>query len=149
MIKLISIIDKDGNPIEIETVEICNRIFNRRPFTLNNNDTIMIQSKLEQKFVEWCDSIKSPITNGPTVPYIHNGKEHKYHIDFLLPSLKLLIEVKDNHVWHLKQIETGKWDSKENAAKKLIDGHTYIDYLIITPKNWDQMISIIISEDIV
>jgi len=42
----------------------------------------------------------------------------KYHVDFYIPDKKLLIEIKDNHIWHKREIDSGKWHMKEKIAKK-------------------------------
>lgn len=128
---------------------LCNRIFKLRPYKLKNSDTILIQSRLEEKFVKYCEDNNINIINGPKVNYTYNNKPRTYRIDFLLPKQKLLIEIKDDHIWHKKQIETGIWELKETAAKSIIDGTTYNEYLLITPKNWNEMLNKIVSEDIV
>jgi hypothetical protein len=56
-----------------------------------------------------------------------------YVVDFQIPSVKTLVEIKDNHVWHKKQVETGKWGKKEGAARKWCDDHGW-RYDIIFPK---------------
>ena len=42
----------------------------------------------------------------------------------------MLIEIKDNHIWHKRQVESGKWDAKESSAKKWCKDNNYEYYLI-------------------
>ena len=67
-------------------------------------------------FIKKCEENKIRILNGFDIKYHFNESEHIYKVDFFLPEHKFLIEIKGNHIWHRKQIETGKWNAKENAA---------------------------------
>jgi hypothetical protein len=102
-----------------------------------NNEIIMYQSKLELKFIEWCVSNNIIVKNGPNIDYVFNDKQHKYRVDFEIDGF--LIEIKDFHIWHRNQVESGKWDEKVNAANKFINDHKeYKKYYFITPNNWNQ-----------
>lgn len=79
-------------------------------------DTIKYQSETEFIFIKKCEKNKIRILNGFDIKYHFNESEHIYKVDFFLPEHKFLIEIKGNHIWHRKQIETGKWNAKENAA---------------------------------
>jgi hypothetical protein len=92
----------------------------------------MYQSKLELKFINWCNSNNIIVNNGPVVDYLFNGKNHKYRIDFQIDDL--LIEIKDFHIWHKNQVESGKWAAKLSAVESK-------KYYFITPNNWNQMIT--------
>ena len=50
--------------------------------------------------------------------YTYKNKNHIYIIDFKLPDLKYNIEIKDNHVWHKNQVESGKWQAKVDSANQ-------------------------------
>ena len=56
---------------------------------------------------------------------------------------KTLIEIKDNHIWHMNDLKSGKWAAKENAAKELIQKGIYNEYKMITPKNWVEELKIL------
>lgn len=43
-------------------------------------------------------------------------KNRKYRVDFFIPKFNLLIEIKDEHIWHKKEVLTGKWDGKYKSA---------------------------------
>lgn len=94
----------------------CNRTFKVKSFTTPWGK-IIYQSQQELHLIKWCISNMISIMNGPTIEYNWNGKQHKYKVDFQLPDYKFLLEIKDNHVWHKKQVESGKWGAKENCAK--------------------------------
>ena len=112
--------------------KVCNKTFKLRPVKNINNKIIMYQSKLELKFINWCNSNNIIVNNGPVVDYLFNGKNHKYRIDFQIDDL--LIEIKDFHIWHKNQVESGKWAAKLSAVESK-------KYYFITPNNWNQMIS--------
>ena len=118
--------------------KLCNRTFKIRPIKNINNQIIMYQSKLELKFIEWCASNNLIVTNGPNVEYVFNNKSHKYRVDFQINDI--LIEIKDFHIWHRNQVESGLWDEKVNAVKKYILDNKLKKYYFITPNNWNQMI---------
>ena len=58
------------------------------------------------------------IQNGINIKYFFNDKERTYNIDFFIPSKKLLIEIKDNHIWHKNQMKSGRWEVKDKKAKE-------------------------------
>ena len=45
---------------------------------------------------------------------------------FAIPKLKLLIEIKDNHIWHKEQVQSGKWEEKVNGVEKFLQNNSYI-----------------------
>jgi hypothetical protein len=113
----------------------CN--FANNTFKVRNMTTpwgkIRYQSIPERRFIEWCIEKSIQIKNGPDLLYDWNGKSRKYRVDFQLPELKMLIEIKDNHVWHKMQIENGKWGAKETIAKSWCTDNGW-NYEIIYPK---------------
>ena len=119
--------------------KLCNRTFKLRPTKNINNQIVMYQSKLEMKFIEWCASMNIVVTNGPSVEYVFNEKSRKYRVDFQIGDC--LIEIKDFHIWHRNQVESGLWQTKVDAVEKYIAEKGLSKYYFITPKNWNQMIS--------
>ncbi len=111
-----------------------NNSFKIRKYKNSINETIMYQSKLELKFIDWCNNNGFIVKNGPNVQYNFNNKERTYRIDFMID--KLLIEIKDNHIWHSQDLKSGKWAAKETAALELVKKGIYNEYKMITPKNW-------------
>ena len=60
---------------------------------------------------------------------------------FAIPKLKLLIEIKDNHIWHRDQVNNGKWDDKVRGVEKFLEKNKYNNivyekYIVIYPKNY-------------
>lgn len=110
----------------------CNRTFKvRSMITLWGK--VRFQSIQEKRWIEWCVDNNIPIENGPSIPYSFAGKAHLYKVDFQIPSLKRLVEIKDNHIWHKKQLETGKWSMKEAAAQQWCADHGW-QYDMVFPK---------------
>ena len=81
---------------------------------------ILYQSQYEKRFIDWCVENNVEIQNGPSIGYTWNEIQHKYRVDFQLPTYNKLIELKDNHIWHKMQIDSGKWGAKETIARKMV-----------------------------
>ena len=122
----------------------CNNIFKIRTYKNLANETICYQSKFELKFIRYCNENKITVINGPKIEYNRSNskKIHTYKIDFAIPKLKLLIEIKDNHIWHKEQVQSGKWEEKVNGVEKFLQNNSvygnvvYEKYIIIYPKNY-------------
>lgn len=123
---------------------LTNNIFKIRTYKNLANETICYQSKFELKFIRYCNENKILVINGPKIEYNRSNskKIHTYKIDFAIPKLKLLIEIKDNHIWHKEQVQSGKWDEKVNGVEKFLQNNSiygnviYEKYIIIYPKNY-------------
>jgi len=129
---------KNCHKILCPDCKLCNRTFKIRATKNLNNEVIMYQSKLELKFIEWCSSNNLVVTNGPNVNYVFHDKQHKYRVDFKIENI--LIEIKDFHIWHRNQVESGIWNEKVNAVNKYILENKLKKYYFITPNNWTHMI---------
>ena len=108
---------------------LTNNIFKLRSYTNLSNEKIMYQSKFELKFIRFCNEKKIYITNGPKIEYYLNNKRCTYRVDFAIPKIKYLIEIKDNHIWHRDQVNSGKWQEKVEAANKYIENNENIQNL--------------------
>ena len=53
-----------------------------------------------------------------------------YKVDFEIPSKRILVEIKGEHIWHKNQVDSGKWKAKEESAKKWCELNDYKYYLI-------------------
>jgi hypothetical protein len=49
---------------------------------------------------------------------VFNEKSRKYRVDFQINDC--LIEIKDFHIWHRNQVESGLWQAKVDAVEKYI-----------------------------
>jgi hypothetical protein len=129
-------IEKFKNDVKImcKDCTCVNKIFKIRKYKNTINETIMYQSKLELKFIDWCNNNGILVKNGPKIQYNFNNKDRTYRVDFMIN--KKLIEIKDNHIWHSQDLKSGKWDAKEKAVFELIKQGIYEEYTMITPKNW-------------
>jgi hypothetical protein len=123
--------------------KLCNRTFKIRPFKNINNETIIYQSKLEKKFIDWCHDNNILCRNGPNIEYVFKDKCRTYRVDFQIENT--LIEIKDFHIWHKNQLENGMWTEKMNSVDKFIQNTNYEKYLLITPQNWNDNIKIIME----
>tara|TARA_Y100000389_G_scaffold144318_1_gene142651 strand:- start:10669 stop:11817 length:1149 start_codon:yes stop_codon:yes gene_type:complete len=117
---------------------LTNNIFKLRSYENLSKEKIMYQSKFELKFIRYCNEKKIYLINGPKIDYTFKDKNCKYKIDFAIPKLNLLIEIKDNHIWHREQINNGKWNSKIKGVNQYLDSekNIYKNFIVIFPKNY-------------
>lgn len=109
-----------------------------------NREPILYQSKLELKFINWCNNNGIVVKNGPIIPYTFAGKERTYRVDFIIENANILIEIKDNPkkglYGHKKNnnldLESCKWQAKETAANEQVNKGIYKKYMMITPITW-------------
>lgn len=105
----------------------CNKIFNIRSIKNNNNEIILYQSKLELKFINWCNSNNIIIKNGS---YINDDRKYRFNFEIN----DILIVIKDLH--------SGLWESKKNAINNYIEKKgTLQKIFLLTPNNWNQMLT--------
>lgn len=62
--------------------------------------------------------------------------ERTYITDFYLPQYKMIIELKDNHIWHKNQVKSGKWERKEEAANEYAKAND-CKYILLFPTDID------------
>ncbi len=112
---------------------LTNRSFKLRTMKTKRGETILWQSLPEKRFIEWCEEHNIHIKNGPSLDYYFQDKVHKYRVDFELPEKCVLVEIKDNHCWHIEQIKTGKFAAKEHAAVEWCEKNNY-KFHVVFPK---------------
>ena len=118
-----------------------NKVFNKKKY----ENGLTYQSNFELQFIELCKKHNIEIIDGIKVQYYFNGVKREYYTDFLLPKLGLVIELKDNHIWHRKQIESGKWKEKENAAITYCQKNN-LQYVLLFPEDIDNFIKNTVKE---
>jgi len=124
---------------------LCNNIFKIRPIKNCKFKKIIYQSKLEKALIDFCNSNNIEIVNGPKIKYSLNNTVKKYYIDFYLPEYKFLIETKDRHIWHKRQIANGTWSSKKFAANKYARANN-LTFMVIFPENMNTIQNILLSD---
>ena len=122
--------NKSRNGVLCPSCNFSNKIFKFKSIKNINGKNVIYQSNPELKLIEHCNKNAILIQNGPKIEYDFMGKTKLYKVDFEIPTRKLLIEVKDMHIWHREQIESGKWLAKETEARKFAKKHGYMYYLI-------------------
>ena len=99
-------------------------------------ESIEYQSKHDLKFIKFCNEHHLHLRNGPRVTYLcPSNKDRTYTIKFLIESLGLLIDIKDMHSLHKKQLSKGVWAAKEHSALQYALEHK-LTYKIVFPKNY-------------
>ena len=115
---------------------LTNNIFKIRKYRNSSDESILYQSKFELKFIRFCNENKIRLVNGPKIPYDWDGKQRTYRVDFYIPTLNTLIEIKDNHVWHKEQVQNGKWQAKLDGVSKYSSINDSSSFIVIFPKNY-------------
>jgi hypothetical protein len=133
---------KNNIKIFCKDCSFVNKTFKIRQTKNIKNETICYQSKLELKFITWCNNNNIYLTNGPKIPYIFNNKERLYKVDFQINDT--LIEVKDNHVWHKNAIKSGKFKAKMDAVEKINN-----NFYLLTPTNWSNILNKLIKYSLI
>lgn len=128
---------KNTYKIMCSDCKLCNRTFKIRSINNLLNEKIIYQSKLELKFINWCQDNGIILYNGSNIKYNWNNKERTYRVDFRIGDI--LIEIKDFHIWHKNQVESGLWDVKMKSVNEYINENK-LKYYFITPMNWNQKI---------
>jgi len=105
-------------------------------------DLITYQGKLEKKFIDKCEENNIKILNGPKIEYYWNNMDRVYISDFFLPQFNFIIEIKENHIWHKKQVENGKWPAKEKAANEYCIKHNY-KFNLLFSKDVDNFVNVL------
>ena len=75
---------------------------------------------------------KFDIENGPSIPYLFEGKNKVYHSDFYIPSKNLIVEIKSSYILTL--------DIEINEKKEACLNKGY-DYICIIDKDYSQLFS--------
>jgi DNA-directed RNA polymerase subunit RPC12/RpoP len=139
-------IQKNRIKILCKECSFCNETFRIRGDKNILNQRITYQSKLELKFIKFCAEKNIIVVDGQKLNYNWNGKNRKYIVDYYLPDLKMLIELKDDHIWHKKQVENGVWKAKMEAVEKYnLENNT--QYLLIFPKNYQSSLDNILKQN--
>jgi hypothetical protein len=110
--------------------------FKIKKFTSTKGFCVNYQSNLELNFVKWCDENNIFIANGPKIKYCFDNVNRTYVVDFLV-NKSILVELKDWHIWHKKQIESGKWAAKEIAAIKYCKNNN-LEFKLLFPNDMDE-----------
>ena len=125
---------KNAKKVLCRNCSLCRKVFKVRSTENALGQKVTYQSRPEKQFLDWCDEQNILVQNGPDVPYEFAGKQRIYRVDFYLPSIGYLIEIKDDHCWHREQVRSGKWDAKMKGIESHIS-KVGSKFLMITPQN--------------
>jgi hypothetical protein len=84
--------------------------FAKRYLVNVRGDKVSVQSREEVKFVNWCNEHGVVVVNGPCLTYIWKGEECTYRVNFELPDVQWLVEVRK------QSMQGGKGVAKEAVA---------------------------------
>jgi len=105
------------NKILCKDCLLCNDVFKIRSAINIKGEKIVYQSTPELDLINFCNKNKILIINGPKINFFFMGKIKTYRVDFEIPKLNWLVEIKDDHIWHKNQIKSGLWSEKEKNIK--------------------------------
>lgn len=91
----------------------------------------------ELDFLEKYYTIFSDMINNKTIKYLFEEKLHYYFPDFFIPSLNLIVEIKNSH---LLELQKNKIIAKEKATKE--QGYNYI---LIVDKDYTKFQSFLVN----
>jgi hypothetical protein len=134
---------KFKNDIKIfcKDCSLTNKTFKIRRTNNVNNNIVLYQSKLELKFINWCNNNNVLVINGPIIKYNFNG-DKTYRVDFQIGND--LVEMLNRKI-HRNDVKSGKWDEKKKAVDNLIKNKVYNNFYLITPSNWNDMLKKLIK----
>ena len=92
---------------------------------------IYYRASFELDFLEKHYPLFPDIQNAKSIKYLFNGKQHYYFPDFYIPSLNLIIEIKNSYL--------AKKDKKEIKAKKKATIANSFKYIMIVDKNYSEL----------
>ncbi|MFA5152836.1 MAG: hypothetical protein WC554_09775 [Clostridia bacterium] len=86
------------------------------------NTTVWYQGSFEHDFLnEYYDMFSNEIKRGPTIKYFFENSWHNYYSDFIIPSLNLVIEIKNSH---LAEVDKEVIEAKKQGT--LANDYNYI-----------------------
>lgn len=143
---------KNKSKILCHNCNFCNNIFKIRNAKNAFGESLTYQSQYELKFIRYCNENKIRLLNGPKIKYNWNNLERTYNVDFYIPKLNILIELKDNHHFRMEtqnfcreNLKNGKWNAKEEAVKKYCEQNN-LKFKLVYPKNYIKECSFISKE---
>jgi hypothetical protein len=120
-------LEKYGVEHPMHNTEIFERQLKKRRLIKKFRDAdLLYQGSYELDFLEkFYDKID--IENGPSVPYLFEGKNKVYHSDFYVPSLNLVVEIKSDYILTL--------DEAIEEKKKAVISNSF-NYILILNKDY-------------
>lgn len=115
-----------------------NRTWRTKSCNNINNDKILYQSNYEKMFIDFCNENNVLIINGPKLEYFFNNKNRHYYVDFYVPKLNWIIELKDEHPFHINDVNSGKFQAKNSIAEKFVENGTFNKFLILFKKDFSE-----------
>jgi hypothetical protein len=117
--------------------EISDKAFKTRISLKRYRDTdLWYQGSYEYDFIDKYLPLFPDLQRGPSIKYIFNGKNKIYHPDFYIPSLNLIIEIKNSYL--------AKKNKDEIEAKQKATISNGFKYLLILDKQYDYLNNIVL-----
>jgi predicted RNA-binding Zn-ribbon protein involved in translation (DUF1610 family)/predicted transcriptional regulator len=124
-------IQKNRIKIMCKNCTFCNKTYKVKTLKVFN-ETVKYNSNYEKRFILWCKEKGVHIKNGPVI----KDGEHKYFVDFQIGDM--VIEFKDNHHYHKKNVLEGKFKAKNDATYEWCKNNNYT-FEIVFPTNLNKL----------
>lgn len=97
------------------------------------NDELFSQGTYELDFLNYCEvnNIIDMISNGPSIEYEINDKNHVYHSDFYIEKLNLIIEIKSSYTYNI--------DLEKNLSKEKYSKIKGFNFIFIIDKDYTKL----------
>ena len=98
-----------------------------------NGNTVTFKTKMEHKFVKYCNKHDVLVNNGPFVRFKHdNGEMKESQVAFMLPDLGIILDVYGNKEY------PASVSNRQKAIESFAEEHKYA-YDMLYPKNYVKM----------
>jgi len=114
----------------VENISQSEKSQNKNGFKYYNYKGIKCQGSYELDFIKNYYDKFTDIKRGPCIKYSFKRKEHIYHADYYIPSLNLIIEIKNKNLYNR--------DKNQIKAKKKATISNGFNYIMILEKNYKQ-----------
>jgi len=105
-------------------------------------EKVTYQSSIELEFINLCNRHGIVVVDGPVLDYEFKGVQRKYHVDFFIPCLNELIEIKAMHKFQRDDIASGKFQAKCNVAEQNVSIGRYNAFSVLydyqMTKSWEK-----------
>jgi hypothetical protein len=128
----ITLIERYGVDNVMKNTEIFDKAHKNSYRIIKHNDLdITYQGTYELDFIKFCIENNILFEKGPTIDYILDDKERKYHSDFYIPKLNLICEIKSSWTYNK--------DLRENKAKEQFSKKIGYNFIFLIDKNYEYL----------
>ena len=102
-------------------------------------------SACELSFIQCCESKNIKITNGPTLKYVLEDKQHFYYVDFEILD-KYIVEIKGSNHHYYQALSSGEIDAKNKSAQLYAEQNNKIFLYLLDYDDYNDILEKCLSE---